>query len=515
VSEPVGSRAEPPWLAPACLAALLLAAWRIQAALPLNHDVGWLLLGARRLLDAGRLDADRFVDVTPPLAVGLYALPVAAGPALGLSEITALRIFVLVLAAGALGLCHRAVSRLLAGEPGGIGWLVCVGAALLVLVGYDFGQREHLIALLLLPYLAGAAARARSAPLPGPLAIAIGGAAGLAIGMKPQYALVVLAVEAVVGFARRSWRPLLGPELGALATAAALSAAFTAWFAPDYLRVTLPLAWNTYGAYHSPRRELVRWFDLPLAGVLILIAARLARGSPPRALASVLVAAALAAYAAYLAAGASWDYHRYPFGVFAIATLALPLMRPLSRGSVALVVAAAVAGLSLLIAPFDLRAPQPAGREWQGWSQGPATAEILRLVEANPGARSIFLFSTSLAPAFPAVNYAGVEWASRYSCLWLLPEIVRSQADPALTAERRQRLASIERQLRAAVREDLARDRPGLVLAPRAQQHQALGPAPFDLLAFFERDPDFAKLWSGYQQREETPLFRVYALRQP
>jgi hypothetical protein len=517
VAERVATRPDPDpgWIAPACLAALLLAAWRIQAALPLNHDVGWLLLGARRLLDAGHLSADRFVDVTPPLVVGLYALPVAAARALGVSEIAAFRIFVLMLAAGALGLCHRAVSRLLAGEPGALGWLVCVAILLLVLVGYDFGQREHLITLLLLPYLAGAADRAHGSPLQGPLAIGIGAAAGLAVGMKPQYALVVLAAETVVGFARRSGRALLGPQLVALAAAAALSALFTVWFAPDYLRVTLPLAWDVYGAYHSPRRELVRWFDLPLAGVLILIAARLARGSPLRALASALVAASLAAYAAYLAAGTSWDYHRLPFGVFAIATLALPLLRPLSRGPVALGIAGSAAALSLFIAPLDLRAPQPAGREWQGWSQGPATEEILRLVESGPGVRSIFLFSTSLAPAFPAVDYAGVDWASRYSCLWLLPEIIRSQADPALSRERRERIAEVERLLRASVREDLARARPELVLAPRAQPHQALGPAPLDLLAFFERDRDFAKLWSGYQLREETPLFQVYALRQP
>jgi hypothetical protein len=517
VAERVATRPDPDpgWAAPACLAAFLLAAWRIQAALPLNHDVGWLLLGARRLLDAGHLSAERFVDVTPPLVVGLYALPVAAARGLGIPEITALRIFVLALAAGALGLCHRTVSRLLAGEPGALGWMICLAAALLVLVGYDFGQREHLITLLLLPYLVGAAARAHASPLPGPLAIAIGAAAGLAIGMKPQYGLVVLAAEGVVGFARPSWRALLAPELGALATSAALSAVFTAWLAPDYLRVTLPIAWDVYGAYRSPLRELVRWFDLPLAAVLLLIATGLARRSPLRALARVLAAAALAAYAAYLAAGASWDYHRIPFGVFAIATLALPLLRTLSRGPVALGISGAVAALSLLIAALDLRAPQPAGREWQGWSQGSATAEILRVVESVPRVRSIFLFSTSLAPAFPAVNYAGVDWASRYSCLWLLPEIIRSQADPALSPERRRRLAWLERLLRASVLEDLARARPELVLAPRSQQHQALGLAPLDLLAFFQRDPDFARLWSGYQQRGETRLFRVYSRRHP
>jgi hypothetical protein len=120
-----------------------------------------------------------------------------------------------------------------------------------------------------------------------------------------------------------------------------------------------------------------------------------------------------------------------------------------------------------------------------------------------------------VAPAFPAVNYAGVEWASRFSCLWLLPAVIRAQADPALPETRRQRLDAIGRRLVAAVSDDLARARPELVLVPRARQHQALGATPLDLLAFFERDPGFAKLWSDYAPLEETPSFRVYALRQP
>ncbi len=512
------TRSDPPWLALACLAALCLSAWQIQAALPLNHDVGWLLLGARRLLEPGPLSADRFVDVTPPPILALYALPVAASQALGVTEIAALRVFVIGLAAGSLLLCRLAASRALSAEPPALArtWLVAVGILLLPLVGYDFGQREHLITLLLLPYLVDAAARAQASDPPRLLAIGIGAAAGLAIGMKPQYALVVLAVEGVVWRARRQrWPALLSPELGALAAAVALAAAWTAWRAPDYLRVTLPLVWETYGAYHSPLARLVRWFDLPLAGALILIASRVRNGL--RALARALVAAAFAAYAAYLLAGTEWDYHRYPFGVLAIAALALPLLRPLSRAPVAIGAAVLLAAASLFVAPLEIRAPRLPGQAWAGWSQGAATAEILRVVERQGSVRSIFLFSSSVAPAFPAVNYAGVGWASRFSCLWLLPAVVstRAQPDPALPEARRQRLEAIGRDLVAAVSDDLARARPELVLVPRAQQHQALGGIDLDLLAFFERDPGFARVWSGYAPLEETPLFRVYALRQP
>ena len=513
------TRPDLPFLTPLLLAALSLCAWQIQAALPLNHDVGWLLLGARRLLDAGGLPADRFVDVTPPLILGLYALPVAVSRALAVSEIAALRIFVLGLAAGSLGLCQRAASRLLAGESAALvrGWLVTVAIVLLPLVGYDFGQREHLITLLLLPYLVDAAARAHAADPPRPVAASAGVAAGLAIGMKPQFALVVLAAEGVVWHARRRWRAVVGPGLGALAATFVLSAVWTLWMAPDYLRVTLPLVWETYGAYHSPLRELVRWLDLPFAGALILVAWRLPRGGALRDLARTLVVAAAAAYAAYLAAGTDWDYHRYPFGVFAIATLALPLLRPLSRGPLVALLVLAVAAGSLFLAPLEIRDTRRASREWPGWSQGAATLDILRAVEGRGRGGPIFLFSSSVAPAFPAVNYANLEWASRFSCLWLLPAVVHARALPegAIPEARRQRLDAIGRYLVDAVTDDLGRARPDLVFVPRGQEQQAFGGAAFDFLPFFERDPRFAKLWSGYVHAQDTPLFRVYALRQP
>lgn len=515
--ERLATRPERPWLTLVLLAALCVSAWQVQAGLPLNHDVGWLLIGARRLLEAGRLSAHRFVDVTPPLIVGLYALPVAAAKALGASEIGALRIFVIGLAAGSLRLCQLAASRLLAGEPSALlrTWLVAVAVPLLPLVGYDFAQREHLITLLLLPYLVDAAARAQAAAPPRSVALWIGAAAGLAIGMKPQFALVVLAAEALVWRAQR--RLLPGAELGALTAALALSAGWTAWAAPDYLRVTLPLVWDTYAAYRAPLPELVRWFDPLLAAALIAVAWRLPRGGALRALAHTFGVASAAAYAAYLAAGTGWGYHRHPFGVFAIAALAPALLRPLSRGPITALAVFLVTAASLLVAPLEIHDVKLEGGQWAGWSQGAASLEILRAAETRGRGGPVFVFSSSVAPAFPAVNYAGVEWASRFSCLWPLPAVIRARAQPegAVPEARRQRLEAVARYLVDAVTDDLERGRPDLVFVPRAPEPQAFGGIDFDFLAFFQRDPRFAGLWAGYAPLEDTPSFRIYRLRQP
>ena len=97
------------WAGAQC--ALLGGAVALQASQPLNHDVGWLLIGARRLLAGAPLYRDGFLDVNPPAILALFAPAVAAGRALGLPEILALRVWMLALCAGSLVLCHHLASR--------------------------------------------------------------------------------------------------------------------------------------------------------------------------------------------------------------------------------------------------------------------------------------------------------------------------------------------------------------------------------------------------------------------
>jgi hypothetical protein len=430
-------------------------------------------------IDSGELTAAAAtLGIAHPTGYPLYtllgrllcALP---GP---LEPITRLTLLSAAAGAGAAALVYATGRRLLAelGLPRPAAIAGGLAAGLLLAAGQTVWEQSlivevyslHLLLVALLVHLAHRATAARASGRTGADLVLLSFAAGLAIGMKPQFALVVLAAEAVAWRARR--RAVPGLQLGALAATLAFAAAGTAWLAPDYLRVTLPLVWETYGAYHSPLRELVRWFDLPLAALLILIARLLPRGGALRDLARTLVVAAAAAYAAYLAAGTSWDYHRYPSSVFAIATLALPLLRPLSRGPVVGLLVLAVTGASLFVAPLEIRDPRRAGREWPGWTQGAATLEIVGAVERRGRGGPIFLFSSSVAPAFPAVNYANLEWASRFSCLWLLPAVVHARALPegAIPEARRQRLDAIGRYLVDAVTDDLGRARPDLVFVP-------------------------------------------------
>jgi hypothetical protein len=509
-------------------AALLVGAVALQASQPLNHDVGWLLVGTRRLLTGASLYRDGFVDVNPPAVLALFAPAVAFARALGLSEILALRLWVFALCAGSLLLCRRLLLQLFASESPVLvrACGLVLSFVVLVLPHRDFGQREHLIVLLLLPYLIDACVRERGGSVSRRLALAIGAGAGLAVAMKPHYALAVAAAELFVAGRRRSWRASAGAELAGFGAAVAGAALAIAALHPDYYRVALPLARETYGAYQSSLASLVRARDLALLACALLAAALVSRGGAARALALLLVGASLAGWIAYLIGGTWWDYHRHPFRAFAIAAVGVGAAQLLARPSAAPRPAASRAGglaaaacafaltLGLLLAaPLRIGATLREADVWRSGAPAGAAGEITEVTLRRGRGGAIWLPASSVDPAFPAVNYAGVEWASRLSCLWPLPAVIqaRSGRAPDTDPGRLARLDTISRTLVAMVVEDLERAQPELIFISRVRENLGLSGLGFDFLAFFERKPRFARLWSQYAWVEDTPSFRVYA----
>ena len=536
-SPPLRARALPAWRDEALVwigaqCAVFAGAVALQTSQPLNHDVGWLLLGARRLLAGAALYREAFVDVNPPTSLALFAPALAAAHALGLSEIAALRAWLFALCIGSLLVCRGLLARLFAHEPAVLarGFLLVLSFVVLVLPNRDFGQREHVIVLLLLPYLMGAALRARGHALALRLALPIGAGAGVAALLKPQYALVVAAAELVVAAQRRELRAVAGAELAAFAVSVAAGALAIAWLQPDYHRIALPLAAETYGAYQSQLASLVRASDLALLAGALLAAALVSRGGSARTLALLLAGASVAAWLAHLLGGTWWDYHRLPLRAFALATLGLGaakvLARPLAAeptsssswigAAAAGACAFALAAGLLVAAPLRIGDTLRAAAGGRGDAPLGAAGEIAEVTLRRGHGGAIWSPASSVDPAFPAVNYAGVEWASRFSCLWPLPAVIRARALPDSEADpqRRARLDAIARSVVAMVSEDLERARPELIFVPRAKESLGMGALGVDFLAFFERKPRFARIWSHYAWVEDTPSFRVYARRE-
>lgn len=228
----------------------------------MNNDTAFLMFVAQEM-DAG---ARLYVDWHDPDPPSIFFVLLAAVQLSRVGIPTALAYDLLVLLAGAAGLAVLTRSLIRAGRPPGV--VVMTAAAYLLFVvkpgaiTRDFGQREHLFALLLIPEVFALWVMDRGR-WRGPWV----GALAFAAMMKPQFFAILAGVELVALRRRRlAAGEIAGFAIGAVAPFLLLLAhsaeSFTA-----LLSETLML--HLSGAYSSLNRGLG---EVPLRGPLIMMA---------------------------------------------------------------------------------------------------------------------------------------------------------------------------------------------------------------------------------------------------
>ena len=195
-------------LLPALIPALLFLP--VVLAPPLNHDVGAVLAFSQRWLGGEHLYTD-LIDVNPPLIFVLNLVPAAVAAWTGLDGTRALQLSLLAYGALAWRIGWLVRDRPAEG-PAERAFLDVLPALVLLGAGYDFGQREHLMAIGALPYLLCAARRAEGKAPGGRFGAAL--LAGVAFALKPHFLAIPCLVEAAVLISRSRPGSLEGAALG-------------------------------------------------------------------------------------------------------------------------------------------------------------------------------------------------------------------------------------------------------------------------------------------------------------
>jgi hypothetical protein len=483
-----------------------------------NYDVAWVLHCAERMLDSARLYVD-VIDENPPLIFWISVPPVWLARLLGLPPVLVFDLCVVLLAAASAALCHRILRE---SQPESSALyrvaLIQLAACLLVLLpGADFGQREHLLSIAVIPYLFGAAARA-SGRLPStPYAIAAGLLAGLGLAIKPFFLLLWLAVEGyLLWSARGRWKC---PENAVIGGVQAIHLLAVAVFAPHYRDVVAMTA-QVISAYRdfSPLKLLkpaAVWHVVVACGGFALVRS----GPLDRALRNVLLVAALALLVNAIVQGTDWRYHYLPadvvallligviaLGLFAHADALRTVLRPPAT-------ALPLIGLTLLCV-WSGAALLSAASAAFGWAGEPRSLvrALTRVVRERAAGEPIWVMSSSINPAFPVVNLSGASWSSRFCCVWMAPGLYSAEekATRPFPYRDRDEMTELERFQIDAVIEDLEAAPPRLLIVDNHPHKQAWGQSDFQFLAYFRRDPRFARLFLQYRPVGPVGPFQIY-----
>jgi hypothetical protein len=492
------------WVAASLLVILTFLAQTARLAEP---DMAYFLYSAGRLLDGARLYRD-VVDMNPPAIFALNLPVVWLARAAHLPDILVYRLATVIAVGGLLLFVRRLSGRyLLPSRPAErrcLLLLVCL--VLFPLPGEDFGQREHFVLALLLPYLAIVIARLDRQPVAGVDATAAGALAGLALALKPPFVIVWLAGEAWYRLVGHVEPRRLTPEVwGVLAVGAAYVVAVLT-LTPDYVRLVFLLG-STFTSYlrSSPLQLLVFAPGALLtafAALAVIATRRVGQDSRAR---TVLAVAMLGSFLAAVAQQKDLRYHFYP--AFALATLLLGLIAgqsasraPLRARVYARIAKCAVWAITLVVlasAVLDALGGSAADRRRRAEFGG-----LLEAVRDRARGEPVGVLSYHMGSAFPLVNYAHVVLASRFACLWILPATYWD----ALTAAGPIRYHTpaetkpAERLLNEAVVEDLLGARPRLLLILRPfPDERPYGFRRLNYVAYFARDPRLSEFFSGYQ----------------
>lgn len=466
-----------------------------------NHDVSWVLWGAREMLGGATWGRD-IIEPNPPLAWYL-AMPSAWFAKMLGTPIAAT--FQLMVAA--LALCSlTAFDRLARSDPDdrhAPSFLPTLVAALfLLLLPYrDFGQREHLMLIGALPYVALTALRISRVPVPRAAALAVGVAAGIGFALKPYFLGVPLLVEAMVLLRLRRWTSAFRPETVAIGAVAGAYGIYVLLFVPEYLATVMPLA---QGIYWS--------FDVPLAGVLVslivpvmalALTAAMLRTSP-RALPLTLCAATAGFLLSCLLQHKGYSYHILPVTAGVAIALAAALADSTRQPNLR------IAGAAMMI--VLLFQPVVETSSWwrlnkPGGASAVARSELVSAVDRLSGDGRFLVVAVHPFPAFPTTLYTRAQQVSRTNSQWFLPAVVqlRSGATDPFPGARE----AAERHAREFILHDLSKA-PDLVIIDTDSARHTVSRPDFNFLAFYQEDPRFRAAWAPYREVKSLDGFRFF-----
>lgn len=507
-SSPRGARAADV-IALAVLAAALAFVLTTVIRSPLKDDVAWLLWVSKKWLQGRELYVD-LVEVNPPLVVWLYAIPAGIALWLDLAPKFASTLFFAALLLGS----GWWTATLLQGRAPlldrRLPVFAIISTLLLVLPGVEFGQREHLLAAAVLPYIALFVRALEGEREPRIQATLAGAIAAIGCAMKPSYALALVLVE-LIGILRGHRKLRLAP-LAFVATTGLYGVAVLV-FEPDFLTKAVPLALALYGGtdtsvWHilSESRNLL--FGQAVALLLCLNSqATLGRHSPfLRHLYLALVAFAVACTVLFVMQGKDWFYHRLPATTATVLALILWLAVVLraqagTLGTLAaplpwrrLAVPVALTGVALVA--FGVANVQRV-RPWVSAAAEPNLSTEVKLVKLikREKAKTYIAFSEWIGLGFPVVNDADVSWASRFDSMWALKgEIWKIQQDGK---------APKEWPIRRWVARDFVAGCPDIaVVDPRGGINY--------IAVLANSDPEFARAWANYREIAVIDGLRVF-----
>jgi hypothetical protein len=259
--------------------------------------------------------------------------------------------------------------------------------------------------------------------------------------------------------------------------------AFVAFAYPQFFSDMMPLLAAVYIPVKASFAKLIVFFATPIwLGALGMIAWLKGRAAL-RAPFSLLIAASAGFSISYYVQQKGWSYHSYPMLALALIAVAVAFVDRWHRAPgvgarqarlATALIGALLAGMTYLWMNFAVDCS--------------ALAAPIRALKAHP---KMLALSADLAVGHPLVRQVGGTWVSRVSAQWITAGVMLRRLNEHLDPATDARLDAYMRQDRAWLAEDIARNRPDVILVQPLSR--------LDWLAWARSDPALAAEMAAYR----------------
>ena len=471
---------------------------------PINGDTGFFAYSGSLMLNGARLYRD-IVDPNAPPPYLFAIVCVALGRMVGLAPEPAFLLTFTLLIVFVIYRTSRILSRLFPDRHGAAPLLtVMVTYCLLPYVRDMFGEREHILTCMILPWLFASSSDSEVRSRKGQILDGI--MAGIGITMKPYFIAAYGMVQIVNLVSRRRRAQVLRLDNILIAAVVALSTAITVVFFPGYLFIVRMAL-----AYHNFPQTLLQ---VCLNGTLFLLIAATVLSvtsdsqQPLSNMRNLILAIGWSMALVMMYQREGYGYHYYPSGVMAIlalGTLFLDGVRSAGRNTqryLAYVLITAVVALGIVQGTETRQMPR-------------MTGPLLPIVKREASGKPILVLSTSLWASSPLVNYSGASLAWRFPNMWTLAGLYpeKPAAGNPHPYRSRQEMDVYERYLVDSLDQDVDLHPPQLIIVETGDQKEGFRNGDFDYLDYFLRDPRFAQFFAKYEKLAVIPRYTLYRRR--
>lgn len=485
------------------LSLMYLLAFIIQWHSLLNWDVSLLMHTAERFFQGGKYGS-AFFDTDPPLILYIYFIPVLFARYLYLSLATANILFTFFISGTMLLLCYRMLSLLNKNYPATL--LICaIAFTFLFIPAMNFAQREHIMLMLIMPYLLLTTARLYKINFNRYITFCIGLIAGCGFAIKPHFYLIFLIIE--IYYCVMRGKLALRLESVTIIGFALLYLMSIVLFSPEYITIILP-AINHY--YYPGLAKimwpLLVWTHPGLVLSLLPLGLYFICHHKTFHLENIFILATLGFIIVYLLQKTYWYYHLIPafsLSFILLTQLCYRISKPLwdqERKTITIL------SLTILcIVYFPGKYIYALNAEAMHARCKADVADLMHILPSLPKNTSIYFLSGCLLP-YPAVDYLHLQDVQLAQTYWFLPGMVLKGKTQEVAYEKALDLIHKNILLQKIIL-DLLQKNPTIIVVDNRINCNGIA---FQFIPFFSKDNTFKQFFSNYDSIAHFATIDIY-----